>query len=156
MPARVPCVSVRQSLRRPDTGASTTLRLQTGALVVALAAGGFAAISCGPPAAPVDGAVSNWQLTPDSPVVGQEASVAFTLVDAGRPVGGAALEIEAHMAHPGMAPVIQPATDRGDGAYGAPVTFTMSGEWIVFVTGTLPDGRRVRHRAAEVTVRLAE
>ena len=39
-----------------------------------------------------------------------------------------------------MAPVTAAVTDRGNGKYEAPVQFTMAGDWILLVTGELPNG----------------
>ena len=75
---------------------------------------------------------------------------------AGHPVPAAVLEIEAHMEHPGMAPVIVRAGESAPGVYGARLSLSMAGDWVVFVTGTLPDGRRLRHRAATFVVGRAD
>lgn len=50
------------------------------------------------------------------------------------------------MAHPGMAPLVATAAERGDGVYQILLRFTMRGNWILLVTGKLPDGRRIDHR----------
>jgi hypothetical protein len=47
------------------------------------------------------------------------------------------------MAHPGMAPLVVTAVETGDGVYEASLRFTMAGDWILRVTGHLPDGRKV-------------
>ena len=54
-----------------------------------------------------------------------------------------------------MAPVIGQATERREGVYQVPLRFSMSGEWIVTVKGTLADGRRFDRRIETVTVRQA-
>ena len=54
------------------------------------------------------------------------------------PSTGARLRLEGLMSHPGMAPVVAEVVERGDGAYDAPLQFTMAGDWILFVTGQLP------------------
>lgn len=86
-------------------------------------------------------------MTPTPPIAGGETRVEVTLRDdTRRPVRGANLQVEAHMSHPGMAPVIAPVTERGDGVYEVRLQFTMAGDWIVLVTGGLPDGRILNHR----------
>jgi hypothetical protein len=35
------------------------------------------------------------------------------------------------------------AVEKGDGVYEASLQFTMVGDWILRVTGHLPDGRRI-------------
>jgi YtkA-like len=77
-----------------------------------------------------------------------------TLLDAtGKPVHGAALEIEGHMSHPGMAPVLATAEERRDGVYAVRFQFPMAGDWIMLVKGSLPDGRTLNHRIDIANVR---
>jgi YtkA-like len=81
---------------------------------------------------------------------GGATGVVLTLRDRDRqPVRGATLQVEAFMSHPGMAPVVATAVERGGGVYEAPLQLTMGGDWILRVTGTLPDGRTV-HRQIEL------
>lgn len=97
-------------------------------------------------------------MTPPSPLVNQEASAEVTVLSGvpRQPVRNATFDIEAHMSHPGMAPVVRRTSDDGNGVYGARLQFPMSGDWVVFVTGTMPGGQAIRHRTAEFTVRLPE
>ena len=70
-------------------------------------------------------------------------SIAVRLTLRGRdqkPVTGAHLRLEGLMSHPGMAPVSAAVVERGTGEYEAPLQFTMAGDWILIVTGELPDG----------------
>ncbi len=106
----------------------------------------------GPP--PVNDVTVEWKMTPTSASVGVLTLAEVTLRDAAhRPVRGAALQFEGHMSHPGMAPVIVPATERGEGIYVAQLQFSMNGEWIVLVTGNLPDGRRLSRQVALANVK---
>jgi hypothetical protein len=108
-------------------------------------------------AAARDDLTLTWTTTPAAPVVGQATTATLTVRDAaGRVVDHAALQIEAHMSHPGMAPVIEPAAARGRGVYTAQLQFTMAGDWDVLVTGRLPDGRRLRQPAAHLIVHAAK
>ena len=50
--------------------------------------------------------------------------------------------------------VIAPAVGQGSGVYQAHVSFPMAGDWVIVLSGELPDGRRVRYQAT-VTVRTA-
>jgi hypothetical protein len=85
---------------------------------------------------------------------GDATGIVLTLRDRDRqPVGGAALRVEAFMSHPGMAPVVAMPVERGDGVYEAPLQLTMTGDWILRVTGTLPDGRTVQRQIDMVTHR---
>ena len=86
-------------------------------------------------------------MTPAPPTVGTPALGEITLRDrARRPVDGARLQVVGLMSHPGMAPVIAAVAARGDGVYRVQLQFTMSGDWILLVTGSLPDGRRLSHQ----------
>ncbi len=109
-------------------------------LAASLAAGG-----CRRSAAAVSVA---WQEQPAAVTVDRPALLQIVLRDAsGQPIDGATLRIEAHMQHPGMAPVVETAEARGKGVYAARVSLSMAGEWIVIVSGELPDGRRIREQA---------
>lgn len=82
-----------------------------------------------------------WTLDPSPPLVSTPLVVRLTLRDAAhQPVSGARLRLEGVMSHPGMAPVTSAVTDRGNGEYEAPLQFTMAGDWILLVTGELPNG----------------
>jgi YtkA-like len=100
--------------------------------------------------------IFEWTMTPNPPTVGTDTVGEVTMRDRSkRPVRGATLQIECHMSHPGMAPVIGQATERGEGLYQVPLKFSMTGEWIVIVKGTLADGRRFDRRIETATVRQA-
>lgn len=94
--------------------------------------------------------------TAPAAVVGEPLPAEFRLTDRDhQPVTGAHLRIEAHMLHPGMAPVLVMVDDAGDGLYRARIPFSMAGDWIVMVTGTLEDGRAFTHRVDVANVRPA-
>jgi len=102
----------------------------------------------------VDNLRVQWVLTPSAPAVNGASALEIVLHDAeGALVLDADLDLEAHMTHPGMAPVIVPFIVAGEGRYLADVAFTMSGDWVVFVSGRLHDGRVVRQRVADLVVR---
>jgi hypothetical protein len=97
--------------------------------------------------------VVEWKATPSTPVVDGETAVEVTLLDRARqPVTGARLRVEAHMTHPGMAPIIEVAAERGNGVYVARLRLPMAGGWILFVKGELADHRPVNQRVGEVSV----
>ena len=87
--------------------------------------------------------VAGWQLEPAAPAVGIPVRAEIELRDGRGPVRGARLELEAHMAHPGMRPVVVPARERTAGRYQGDIRFTMSGRWTLVASATLPDGTRV-------------
>ena len=86
-------------------------------------------------------------MSPVPPIVGTPALGEITLRDrAQRPVLGARLQVVGLMSHPGMAPVFPTVTERGDGVYQVHLQLTMGGDWILLVTGLLPDGRKFSHQ----------
>jgi hypothetical protein len=122
-------------------------RTAGGRLLVLLVAIGAAPAACRHPDVRADDVSVEWRLTPAAPVVGRTTTAELTLRDgAGAMVSGATLQLDARMSHPGMAPISAPAVERRAGAYQADLQFTMRGDWLLLVTGTLPDGRRVERR----------
>lgn len=84
---------------------------------------------------------------PAPPVVGQPMVASVTLRDGReRPVLGAHLEFRGFMSHPGMAPIVAAAAERADGVYEGRLRLSMVGDWIIVVTGSLPDGRTLTRR----------
>jgi hypothetical protein len=113
--------------------------------------------ACGLPGSETTALDVRWQMVPAAPVVGRESLADVTLrFSNGDAVVGARLNLEGHMSHPGMAPVIARLTEAGDGKYSARLTLTMGGDWVMFVDGQLADGRVVRQRVAEVATAPAE
>lgn len=84
---------------------------------------------------------------PESPSVGPATITVVITDDDGDTVGGADLEIVGDMSHAGMVPVIVGATEEPDGRYISDgFEFTMGGDWIITVRGTLPDGEEIERR----------
>jgi hypothetical protein len=93
---------------------------------------------------------------PPSPVVEAETVVGVKLVDrVGKVFDGAILRVEAHMTHPGMAPVVSQVVDEGKGAYSVRVRFPMAGAWVLRLKGELADRRTIDQQLCEITVRPA-
>ncbi|HEY7442221.1 MAG TPA: FixH family protein [Vicinamibacterales bacterium] len=121
------------------------LRLDTSALRLVIAFALCSVLGCGRgdriAADPIDTQVT---LTPRELTAGAATLATLRLQDSSRrPLSGAQLQIQGFMSHPGMAPLIVTAVEKGDGVYEAPLQFTMAGDWILRVTGQLPDGRKV-------------
>jgi hypothetical protein len=88
-----------------------------------------------------------WTIEPSPATRQSETIVRFALEHPdGTPVAGARLRAEAHMSHPGMAPVTADVIERANGFYETRLQFSMAGDWIVVITGELASGRRFTAR----------
>jgi hypothetical protein len=135
-------------------GHSRTAAFPTGLALFLIActlfAGGCTRRSAATDQAP-DLRVEIVELRPDPPSVG-EVVLTMRLTDArGSPLSGANLELKADMTHAGMTPVFGNVIDEGEGIYRSTFEWTMAGDWILTVSGTLEDGR-VFHRELQVSV----
>lgn len=83
-------------------------------------------------------------VSPRPPAVGP-ARLAVTVASPDdKPITGAKLQVRGDMVMAGMAPVIATLTDQGNGQYTADgFRFTMAGDWILTVSGSLSDGTRI-------------
>ena len=110
------------------------------------------AVACGDRTAAGDLRVA-LVLDPAAPQAGSNAAVRVTVRDGqSRPIRGARVSIEAHMSHPGMAPVVADAHETADGIYIARIPFSMAGEWTLVASGVLADGRRIAAHAERADV----
>ena len=81
------------------------------------------------------------------PVRVGEAAVTIEIADAAAlPVSRATVQVEADMAHPGMAPVFGDAEEIHPGKYRARIDFNMGGDWLLLVHIKLSDGRRIERQ----------
>lgn len=97
----------------------------------------------------------DWQLAPSPASVGP-ATLSLHLRDAaGRPIERARLRLEGQMTHPGMAPVIVDLLEGAAGQYEAAFTFSMGGDWVLLLSGDLPDGRHLRREIEVPGVRAS-
>ncbi len=87
-----------------------------------------------------------------SPVTIGEATLFFELKNAqAQPIEGASLRAKGDMSHAGLMPVLGDSEEIGDGNYSIPFKWTMGGDWILTVTGKLPDGQSFG-RTFELTI----
>ena len=93
-----------------------------------------------------DSYVVTMVIEPSPPAVGPGALTVTLKDQAGQPVDGARLEIEANMSHAGMVPVLASAGESQAGLYRVPLQWTMAGDWIVDLKFNLTDGSRVARR----------
>lgn len=118
----------------------------TLAFALALATALVAGSACGSREAGAPDVRVQWTLTPEPAVVGP-AHLEIRLLDSDdAPVDAARVRLEAHMAHPGMAPVLGEAERQAPGVHAVSFAFTMRGDWNLLVTADLRDGRQVSHR----------
>lgn len=121
-------------------------------LVTALCAGAML-VGCRERAEAPPGVSVAHEIAPQPPGVGP-ATVTLRVTDeAGRAVTGARTKVEGNMSHAGMAPVFAEAGEVAPGRYEARLEFTMSGDWLLLVDLTLPDGRRLRRQVEVKGVR---
>ena len=89
-------------------------------------------------------ATVTWKVEPTPAVTGAATVVRVAVhTSQGQPLGGATLHLEAHMSHPGMAPLTADLVERALGQYEATIQFSMPGDWVLVVTGMLADGNRI-------------
>jgi hypothetical protein len=106
----------------------------------------FSVSACRKPADSAQGVSIQESMAP-LPVHTGEETVSIRLADtAGHPVTRARVQIEGDMNHPGMAPVFSDAEETAPGAYTAPLTFTMGGDWAVLAHIVLADGRKIERQ----------
>jgi hypothetical protein len=99
-------------------------------------------LGCAPPSEDSAGLRLEWTLEPAEPRVGPTTLQLALADDAGRPLAGADLEVEATMSHAGMETVFgTEVREVAPGRYEVPLEFTMAGDWILIVKTELPDGR---------------
>jgi hypothetical protein len=93
-------------------------------------------------------------LDPATPVAGAATTARISLQTPDRrPLAAANLRVDAHMTHPGMAPVPADVVRVGEGEYETRIEFSMAGDWLLVVTGELPDGERFTREFAVAGVR---
>ena len=91
------------------------------------------------------------------PAAAATTIVRFTLANSqGTRVGGARLRLDAHMTHPGMAPVTSDIIEISTGTYQSSLRLSMAGDWVFVVSGELPDGHRITKEIQIPAVRAAE
>ena len=98
-----------------------------------------------------------WTIDPMPPAAAAITIVRFTLTDSqGTRVGGARLRLDAHMTHPGMAPVTSDVVEMSVGTYQSRIRLSMAGDWVFVVSGDLPDGHRITREIQVPAVRPAD
>ena len=84
--------------------------------------------------------------------MGTPAEAQITLTENSVPLSGATLTVEGNMTHAGMEPIFATATEVAPGDYRARLEWTMGGEWLLIVHGTLADGTTFEQRFDGLTV----
>lgn len=78
-------------------------------------------------------------LEPEEPVVGEDATIAVTLMQGDEAINDATIEVRGDMNHAGMQPVIRTIEEAEDGVYTTDFDWTMAGDWIITVNATMAD-----------------
>jgi hypothetical protein len=111
--------------------------------------------ACRPPSEPRRDLRLEWSVVPTPARVGP-ATLAVTFRNAdGSPEIGASLRVDAQMSQPGMAAESVTLNELGGGRYAGTVQFTMPGDWMLLVQGSLSNGTAVEHRIDVPRVRPA-
>lgn len=76
------------------------------------------------------------------PAAGPTVLYLRVLDTAGNALDNAAIHARADMIHAGMVPLFVEAGAGRNGLYTLPIEWTMTGDWVVSVEASLPDGRR--------------
>ena len=84
------------------------------------------------------------EFRPDPPAVGQATLLVRLSDQQGRPIEGATLSLRGDMTHAGMEPVLEDAEEVGEGLYRVTFEWTMAGDWVITVSGTIKDSRTIR------------
>jgi len=95
------------------------------------------------------------RLSPAAPSVGPAILTIILHDPKGDAIRGATVRLEAHMSHPGMAPIVADGREQNPGVYDLPFTFTMQGDWALLVSVQLPGGERLARRIDVANVRPA-
>lgn len=78
------------------------------------------------------------------PAIGRSPILVSFTEAGGQAVSGATVKVVGDMTHAGMQPVMADAVEVGPGDYRADdFAFSMAGDWIITITATTADGRRV-------------
>lgn len=94
-----------------------------------------------------------YEVSPYPPKLGL-ARVILSLADQRHaPLTGAHLKLEGDMSHPGMAPAFGDVTETRPGRYEGSLMFSMAGDWVIVVRGTLADGERIEREVSIPGVR---
>ena len=125
----------------PTGAASARSRASAPALALLALGAITAAAGCG--GVESDATISlELSITPTPPRVGPVTVEARLQDEAGRPLEGAAVEIEATMSHAGMVPIFASADETAPGHYTAELELTMGGDWVLLVRAVDARGRR--------------
>ena len=81
-------------------------------------------------------------ITPQPARVGR-STLTFMITDAGKPVDGAQLAVEADMTHAGMKPEFADVKETQPGRYEGEVNLPMAGDWVILLHGKLRNGTAV-------------
>jgi hypothetical protein len=105
----------------------------------------FFATACHRPEASPSAISTRFEIEP-KPVRMGLATIDLSMMDQATPVGGAGVQLEANMSHPGMAPVFSDAKEIAPGQYRSRIEFTMAGDWYILVHIKLATGETLERQ----------
>lgn len=79
-------------------------------------------------------------IRPDPARVGQSVFEIELKSESGEAITGAELALRGDMTHAGMIPVMADVKEVQPGIYQSSLEWTMAGDWVLTIEGTLPDG----------------
>lgn len=141
-----------RAARRGSAAYGVTRRRGPARRLAVLLCAALVLAHCGRGASQPSTITGTLSLSPKAPGVGPAALTVLLRDAADAPLAGAAVRLEAHMSHPGMAPVLATGVERSPGAYDFNFSFTMAGDWVLVVHATLPGGDRVERRIETMNV----
>ena len=143
-----------RAARRGSSAYGVTDRRGPARRLAVLLSAALVLAHCGRGASQTSTIAGTLSLSPRAPAVGPATLTVMLRDAADAPLTGATVRLEAHMSHPGMAPVLATGDERAPGTYDLNFSFTMAGDWVLVVHATPPGSDRVERRIQTMNVRV--
>ncbi len=127
--------------------APTAMTWRTGVFALLLVALLAFSSGCRPKSGAADAAVRvDLVFAHPPPTTGNNDFTLSLADDRGNAIAATQLEVEGDMNHAGMKPSFARVQETAPGRYTGTIEFTMGGDWILLVSGDLPDHSRFRQK----------